>query len=83
MMQCSFKVKNDPSILEAKNLIIAEGLMPYRYVLRHVPESPYHPYVTHRENMKLEGDTWEHMEFYWGHYFTTIEEARADFEERK
>ena len=78
------KIKNDASVIDAKVLKIIEGLKPHRVVLRKLHDDEYCPYVTHVENMRLDtdGNTFVHEEFYWGHYFTTLEEAKKDFEER-
>lgn len=35
-------------------------------------------YVTHQENLILEGDTWKHGDFYWGHYFNAASDSDAD-----
>jgi len=75
------KIKNDPSILQHSPIQIQEGLQPYRFVLRHVP-GEFQPFVTHRENMKLESGVWIHSEFYWGHYFSSKEDAVKDFNKR-
>lgn len=49
---------------------------PGAVVLRHAPEtSPYHPYQTHWRND-------QDGVHYYGHYFTTLEEARQDYEAR-
>ena len=75
-------IQNHPSILNAGEIRIQSGCVPHRVVLRHEPES-YQKYVTHMENLKLNGDTFEHESFYWGHYFSTLEAAEKDFQERK
>lgn len=82
------KFNNHPSILQATPLHIEGGMMPYRYVLREFKQLstqvyPGEPWVVHRENMTLSGETWEHVEFYWGHYFTTKDAAEKYFEERR
>lgn len=76
-MISSFKFKDDASIVQAKALHIEEGCMPYRYVLRYQPYQ-FQKYSVHRENMKLVGNTWEHMEFYWGHYFSSLDLAQRE-----
>ncbi len=73
------KIENHPSILQHSPIQIQEGLQPYRFVLRHLP-GEFQPFVTHRENMKLEGGTWKHRDFYWGHYFSEQKEAEEDFQ---
>jgi len=75
------KIENESSIIDSKNIIIVNGYLPYRYVLRYVPDS-FHQYVTHREVMKLEGDTFIHDSFECGHYFSSIDLAKADLEKR-
>jgi hypothetical protein len=75
------KIENHPSILDAKPIIMQSGCVPHRIVLRWETES-YHPYVTHMENLKLEGDTLVHEDFYCGHYFSTLEDAQRDFASR-
>lgn len=92
MLRChsDFKFDNHPSILYASKIIIAEASQCHRVVVRKVSEKEY---VTHMENVFLEGDTWKHGDFYWGHYFTTQsndanvqreerDKALADFNER-
>ena len=74
------QIENDPSILQHSPIQMQEGLPPYRFVLRHV--SGFQPYVTYRENMRLENGVWKHSDFYWGHYFYDKESAEKDFHER-
>lgn len=74
-------IKNHDSIIECGKITIENGYLPYRYVLRYVPDS-FHQYVTHREILKLEGDTFVHDSFECGHYFTTKELAAIDLEKR-
>jgi hypothetical protein len=85
-----FVFDNHPSILYASKIIIAEGCQVHRVVVRKVSDKEY---VTHMENLSLEGRTWKHGDFYWGHYFTTQsddanvqrqerDKALADFNER-
>lgn len=56
--------------------------MPHRVVLR----KNGNEFITHMENLtpKQNGNVLEfhHRDFYWGHYFQTEEDARADFEAR-
>jgi hypothetical protein len=75
------KIENESSIIDSKNIILVSGYLPYRYVLRYVPDS-FHQYVTHREVMKLEGDTFIHDSFECGHYFNSIDSTKADLEMR-
>lgn len=81
-----FKFEDHPSILDASRVIIERGKQPYRIVVRKNSETEY---VTHQESVVLDGDTWRHGSFYWGHYFhvTTDKEsalalAMKDFVER-
>ncbi len=47
-----------------------------RLVLRRLDaESPYQPYVTHWHNTEAGG-------YFWGHYFTTYEDALTDLLKR-
>lgn len=77
------KIKNDSSIIDCTPIVIYDGCHPSRWVLRHNPMD-YHPYVIHQENMKLasDGNTWEHSDFYNGHYFATLDSATAEFEKK-
>lgn len=77
------KIKNEESVMYGSAIKIADGTMPHRVVLRKVEDS-YQPYVTHYENMRLEdgGNTWVHDSFYWGHYFSSKDDAVKDYEER-
>lgn len=73
------KVINDTSIIGSGPILIKNGYVPYRYVLRHLPEE-VSPYVIHRENVKLRDmETWEHNNFYEGRYFADREEAEEEF----
>lgn len=72
------KFENHPSILRTTALHIEEGLMPYRYVLRE--ETGVQPWVVHRENMTLDGNIWKHIDFYWGAYFSSQQDAEQYFE---
>jgi hypothetical protein len=76
------KIENDESIVMSTPIHIEEGLMPYRYVLRHVPDE-VQSWVSHRENMKFEDGVWKHLDFYWGHYFFEKKDAEEDFRTRK
>lgn len=79
---CTFKYDNDPTILAASKLILEEGCMPHRVVLRGIENGKF---VTHMENLVLMGDTWKHRDFYWGHYFEredALNKAKADYAER-
>lgn len=82
----SFKWDNHPSIIAASKCVISDGSMVHRVVLRKTGDNQY---VTHQENLRLDGDTWKHRDFYWGHYFdspnhleTNLDKARADYAER-
>jgi hypothetical protein len=76
------RIENDETIIAFSPIVIRSGERPNRIVLRYIKES-YHPYVTHCESMRCEvGDIWKHEDFFWGHYFSTLEEAQKDFEER-
>lgn len=76
------RIKNDETVLCSTAIKIAEGMLPYRVVLRQVTDS-YQPYITHMENMRLEeGNVWVHESYYWGHYFSTKEDAENDFKTR-
>lgn len=60
-----FKFDDHSSIIEASPIVIKSGCSCYRVVLRQEGSK----YVTHQENVILDGDTWKHGDFYWGHYF--------------
>ena len=76
------KVKNEETVIYGTALKISDGTKPHRVVLRYL-EGEYQPYVTHMENMKLEGsEAFVHESFYWGHYFSNKDDAVKDFEER-
>lgn len=85
-----FKFDNHPSILYASKIVITAGCQCHRVVVRKLNEKEY---VTHYENVYLDGDTWKHGDFYQGNYFTTFsddaneqrvqrDKALADFNER-
>lgn len=78
----TIKINNHPSILRASTIEISEGLQPHRMVLRKNGDE----YITHRENLEpiQNGDVLEfqHRDFYWGHYFSSLEAAIKDFEDR-
>lgn len=77
------KIKNDPSVIDHTPIVIRDGCMPTRWVLRHIPEN-HLPYVIHQENMKLEsdGNTWVHDDYYNGTYFGQMSSAYEEFEKR-
>lgn len=70
-----FKFENHHSILEASKIVIAEASQVHRVVLREVGRQEY---VTHMENVYLDGDTWKHGDFYWGHYFNAASDSEED-----
>lgn len=72
------KIINDPSIIDCTNVTIRNGEHPNRVVLRKVDDS-VSPYVVHHENMKVNGDNVEHLNFYWGHYFSDLDAATEEF----
>ena len=85
-----FKFEDDPSILYASKIVIAEACQCHRVVVRKISNKEY---VTHMENVQLDGNTWKHRDFYWGHYFSTVsddpelqraerDKALADYNER-
>lgn len=62
-----FKFENHPSILYASKIIIGAASTCHRVVVRKLSDKEY---VTHLENVVLDGDTWKHGDFYQGNYFT-------------
>lgn len=86
-----FVFDNHPDILYASKIIIAEGSTCYRVVIRKITEQEY---VTHMENVVLDGNVWRHGDFAHGHYFhakvpgdanaqrAARDEALQDFNER-
>lgn len=52
-----------------------DGHMEAEIVLCYLPDNKVTPYVTWQHNLKDNA-------YYWGHYFSTENEARADFGER-
>ena len=77
------KIKNDETIVYGSPIIIRDGALPVRVVIRKVDDSSK-PFITHMENMRLEdnGNTWVHESFYYGHYFMHLKDAEKDFDER-
>lgn len=77
------KIVNDETIIDHSPILIKNGYNPFRYVLRHVPES-YEPYVIHEETMKLasDGNTWVHDSFFNGRYYESLDVASDDFQQR-
>lgn len=61
-----FQFENYPDILYASKITIAEGSTCFRIVIRKINEQEY---VTHMENVVLDGNTWKHGDFAHGHYF--------------
>jgi len=76
----NMKIVNDSSILDVKPIQIVAGCHPHRKVLRHLSNDKITPYVIHIENMKVEGDSFVHMDFHSGHYFANLEDARFTFD---
>jgi hypothetical protein len=74
------KIINHPSIIQASAVKIVDGCAPTRLVIR--DEGGYHPYVVHKEDMKIVGETLIHQDFYDGHYYGCLEDAQYDFNER-
>ena len=70
-----FKFDNHPSILYASRIIIAAGSTCHRVVVRKLSEREY---VTHMENVQLDGDTWRHGDFSHGHYFHANEPTNPE-----
>jgi hypothetical protein len=82
------KIVNESDIIQSGSIKVDEGMMPARIVIRHIPENLHNHYVVHRENLKVQEIEpgifeWTHAEFYWGHYFSKLEDAQKDFEDRK
>lgn len=77
------KIINDASIIECTPIVIYDGCLPTRWVLRHVPEC-YQQYVVHQESMKLasDNDTWEHGEYFNGRYFSSLDNANFEFQKK-
>jgi hypothetical protein len=61
-----FKCKNDPSIIYESRVVWSEGLKPCRIVLRKLEPGEY---VTHKETLGFEGDSFVHDSFFDGNYF--------------
>jgi hypothetical protein len=74
------KIINHRSIVQASAVKITDGCLPTRLVLR--DEGGHLPYVVHKEEMIVEGDNIIHQAFYDGHYYSSFEEAKHDFDER-
>ena len=70
-----FKFENHPSILDASSIVIAAASQCHRMVVRKLSEMEY---VTHLETVSLDGDTWKHNSFMWGHYFNAASESKED-----
>ncbi len=78
-----FKFEDDPTIVKASRIILSHGSQPHRVVLRKLDNSRGEEYVTHQENLVLDGTTWKHGDFYWGHYFLdSYEAAQRDYLDR-
>lgn len=80
------KIINHPSIVFASPVLFEEGMMPYRIVIRHIPNDLHPHYAVQRENLnaELNGDVIEmsSQDFYWGHYCSTLDGAHHDFRNR-
>jgi hypothetical protein len=70
-----FKFDNHPSILYASKIIIAAACTCHRVVVRKLSDKEY---VTHLENVVLDGDTWKHGDFYQGNHFTAKDPSDAN-----
>lgn len=79
----SMKIINHPSIIHAGPIQIAEGMVPYRIVIRHIPNDIHPEYIIHRENLlatiKEDGLEWSSLDFYWGDYCGSLKEAMSKF----
>jgi hypothetical protein len=67
-----------PVFLARVKLPDAPGCEEAEIVLRDMGLDAHQRYVTHQHNMR-HGN---YDGFYWGHYFTDLEQARTDFVER-
>ncbi len=76
------KIVDESSIIDSKSFRMRPGEFPHRIVLRYLPDSKA-PYSTHYENLKVENNELHHYSFYLGRYFSSLEEARHDFEYRQ
>jgi len=76
------KIVNEASILEARELRMRSGEFPHRIVLRYIPDSDT-PYSTNYENLKVENGELHHYSFYLGRCFSSLEEAKHDFDFRQ
>jgi len=70
------RIINDPSIIDCTPITIRDGEHPNRLVLRDLGDNHF---VIHRESMKINGDTIEHMSFYHGEYFGDLDRATDMF----
>lgn len=76
------KIIDHPSIIKSGKIRDQHRSIPHRIVLRHEPGS-LQPYITHMENLEIKDGTFVHESFYWGHYFSNLEDAEKDFLARK
>lgn len=73
------QIENEKTILSASKIVWSEGCAPVRVVLRNNGGD----YITHMENLRLDGGTFKHDGFYYGHYFgKDADKAHADYLER-
>lgn len=70
------KIINHPSVIDYTPVIIRDGEQPNRFVLRKLSDKEY---VIHRENMQINGNLVEHLEFYQGQYFQDYSSAAREF----
>jgi hypothetical protein len=73
-----FRFEDHASIVTASKIIIASGCTLHRMVLRKDGEE----FITHRENLMLDGNVIKHVDFYEGHYFKSYDKAVENFIER-
>ena len=75
------KLVNEPTIIDHGPIIVADGLVPHRAVLRHVPENVMQ-WISHWEQVAFIGEEVVHRSFFDGNYFDDEKDARKDFERR-
>jgi hypothetical protein len=66
-MITTLKIKDEPDVLIGSKVVWSEGCKPYRVVLRKLEPGQY---VTHKETLGIEGDTFMHDSWFSGNYFS-------------
>lgn len=76
------QIANEPTIIDSGPILVQEGLVPHRAVLRHLSDNDVTPWVSHWERVDFQGEDVVHHSFFDGYYSADEQDARQHFESR-